>query len=147
MTKDKLLRYGTISQKLCSICNQGHESIDHLFFQCNVSLHIWKTVLNLCFQDYSPQSWNSFIEEKVRLWKHDNLKNIISKLCLGAMVYLIWKERNQICFGKGRSSKEKIIAIIKECVRERASDLSNIEKTKENKGLALNWNLPRCIFK
>lgn len=98
-------------------------------------------------QTYSPQPWKSYVEDCSRRWRGDNLKNTMCKLIFGATVYMIWKERNNVCFGKGSTTKERIVATTKEIVCERAACLKNVKLSKENEETALAWGLPNCIFK
>lgn len=54
------------------------------------------------------------------------------KLCLCATVYFLWMERNNLCFGKEKLGSEVIKQMIKEVVRERAFNLSNVWNSREN---------------
>lgn len=67
-----------------------------------------------------------------------HLKNMLSKLSLGALVYHIWQARNNSCFERGRISKEVTLVTIKSCVKERATLLKNIEMSNENLVVAHN---------
>lgn len=68
-------------------------------------------------------------------------------MSFGAVVYYIWKERNNIIFNKRKTTKEGITSLIKKATRERVSLLYNIERTNENIVFANMWNLPVCMFK
>lgn len=43
-----------------------------------------------------------------------------------------------MCFDKGRTSKEKLIKLIKEVVSEKPAQFSNIKRSKENMELMRN---------
>lgn len=72
---------------------------------------------------------------------------MINKMCLGASVYAIWKEKNDRSFSTNMSTKEKIVQKIKRVVRDTGAMLTNIKLINENARIAHNWSLPQCIFK
>ena len=56
-TKDRLLRFGMLGDKICCFC-EGPESHDHLFFGCSVLGDVWKQVLEWIQVKHHPQEWN-----------------------------------------------------------------------------------------
>ena len=146
MTRDKLVRFGVISHNSCPLCNEEPECMDHLFFRSVFSSQIWNEVLNLCNQQLNLMSWTNLIEELASNWKEDNFKNIVNKVCFGATIYHIWKARNDICFGRGGVPKERVIILIKDCVRVRTSCLKRVIKSSENVSIANNWGVSNSIF-
>lgn len=87
MTKDKLIRYNLISQDTCNLCNHEKEEKDHLFFKCEFCHALWRRITNLCNGRWMQQTWKEYIANCVRVWKANNLRNILSKLSLGVTLY------------------------------------------------------------
>lgn len=132
MTREKLLR---LNLALCHnyvLCDQEREDMNHFFFKCEFSVFIWKKLLRLYIWVHVDQTWVMFIED---------LKNIFSKLPYSATVYHIWKAQNNICFDNAKMSKEATFVIIKSCVHERKTLLSNVEASSDNLSLVYNWDL------
>lgn len=50
----------------------------------------------------------------------------MGKLSLGAMVYAIWRERNNKIFSKGNLSKKEIKENVRRMVRDKYVELTNI---------------------
>lgn len=42
LTRDKQKKWGCVNEDSCVLCNNGVESIDHLFFQCKYTNKIWE---------------------------------------------------------------------------------------------------------
>lgn len=125
-TKNKLVRYGGISDATCVLCNNNEETIDHLFFKCEFSKHIWREILDIATKDYSPQRWDMYIDFIGKDWRGNGLEHILSKMCLAACVYSIWKERNNISFCNGMQTKERIIENIRRLIRDKRAEIGNI---------------------
>jgi hypothetical protein len=48
VTKVKLSSWGYGRNILCSFCYAEQESVEHLFFHCSFSRHVWRAVMNDC---------------------------------------------------------------------------------------------------
>lgn len=139
MTKSGMQRFDLSSSDLYSLCNQGREDLDNLFFNYEVSKEIWVNILILCHQIYTPQTWAEYVSNCSLRW------NTLCKLSFKVVVYYIWRERNNIIFNKGRTSKEGITSLIKDVAWEKDFLLHNLQRTDENLVLTTNWSL-RIMF-
>ncbi|KHN42750.1 hypothetical protein glysoja_030233, partial [Glycine soja] len=92
-TKDRLLRFGMLGDKICCFC-EGPESHDHLFFGCSVLGDVWKQVLEWIQVKHHPQEWNEELKWIIRHGKGKGHKASILKLAVTETVYGIWKYRN-----------------------------------------------------
>uniref|UniRef100_A0A5B7BV48 Reverse transcriptase zinc-binding domain-containing protein n=1 Tax=Davidia involucrata TaxID=16924 RepID=A0A5B7BV48_DAVIN len=56
-TKDRLLRYGGISDGRCLFCNQAVETHSHLFFQCSFTSSLWRHLITDCGMNWLMGDW------------------------------------------------------------------------------------------
>ncbi|KAH1203129.1 hypothetical protein GmHk_17G049445 [Glycine max] len=96
-TKDRLLRFGMLGDKICCFC-EGPEFHDHLFFGCSVLGDVWKQVLEWIQVKHHPQEWNEKQKWIIRHSKGKGHKASILKLAVTETVYGIWKYRNAKIF-------------------------------------------------
>lgn len=102
--------------------------------------------METCNHQYRNQLWGNYISQLSRKWKGDSLINLIRKLCLGATVYEIWRERNKRSFSNESRDKDVIVAKIKKMVRDKAFELTKVKDSYENRRCAGRWCLPNYIF-
>jgi hypothetical protein len=95
-TKDKLCSWGFTSSSLCLFCYGCQESKDHLFFECSFGCRIWRALMFDCFVDDPPVQWDAVIHWFIERVRGKSLKTCLCKLCLGATVYHLWKQRNDV---------------------------------------------------
>jgi hypothetical protein len=89
-TKEKICGWGFMGHTLYRFCFHVQESIDHLFFQCGFSRHIWRNLMADCLSPSPIVSWDDIV-----LWacslKGKRLHTTLCKLGLAAAVYHIWR--------------------------------------------------------
>ncbi|XP_028550791.1 uncharacterized protein LOC114579651 [Dendrobium catenatum] len=97
-TSDNLILRGLSVNPLCAFCQIIEESHNHLFFECDYSFDILKKVFarmnNILLR---PNIWQAFhyIDE----WDIDKSRKNMCYLLLCAIVYYIWRARNDRLFG------------------------------------------------
>ncbi|XP_059654266.1 uncharacterized protein LOC132300982 [Cornus florida] len=114
------------------LCNSDYESLDHLFFSCNYSSHIWRVIQEVTRFTFQPHSWSDLIAWCSTHWISQ--KFLVHKLLLSAAVYFLWMERNSRAFRNKSSSPQHVMSQIKSSVRARlasvtlrySSDLSQV---------------------
>ncbi|CAN1131165.1 Putative ribonuclease H protein At1g65750 [Linum perenne] len=75
----------------CGICEQGVESNNHLFFDCDFTRECWaKAGLEQFIADLRTRS-DSFLERLTRLLEHSDAGKIETAM---AMLWSLWRERN-----------------------------------------------------
>lgn len=120
-TKDKLIKWGVINSNVCSLCNQKAEDIEHLFFDCCFSAHIWDKVLRSNDESRQKFCWRREVSYLCRRAKGKSAKAKLRKLWFNATVYHIWVARNNIIFNQGTIDADKIFSKIEFDVKNRAS--------------------------
>jgi hypothetical protein len=99
LTKDNLFKKNWRGNLDCIFCGFS-ESIDHLFFQCSVARFIWRIVCSTLDLTSIPTS----VDDMFGSWM-DSFNNTVKNLVLfgcGAVIWAIWRCRNDCCFGSGK---------------------------------------------
>nr|XP_043620313.1 uncharacterized protein LOC122592176 [Erigeron canadensis] len=140
MTQDRIMKWQTNGDFTCPLCQRGVDSHEHLFFQCEYAMQVWKNIT-----DNSPILSGSIgmfdVIEKIAAMKtQNNLAVIVSKLVLAASVYFVWQERNLRNFKKEERSVETLCRIIKDNVRHKMMSIS-VKNTMKVSNIAKGWNL------
>ncbi|XP_058764072.1 uncharacterized protein LOC131637497 [Vicia villosa] len=101
--KDRLLKHGSNVDAGCIFC-RDMETLHHLFFECQTTNLIWRSVLHHIGYNRNPRGWS---QEKIWLnsetrkkgWHRDLLK-----IAIAECVYGIWRHRNGVIFSQTRGS-------------------------------------------
>lgn len=84
----------------CVLCDNGVDSCNHLFFQCQYSKLIWKKVLALVGIHWNLHTWNLELQWlRLRCKGRSRISKLIH-LSLLCTVYSIWMERNARIFSQ-----------------------------------------------
>ncbi|XP_039027678.1 uncharacterized protein LOC120161531 [Hibiscus syriacus] len=68
-TKDRLARFGVVTDLACGLCGTGLESRNHLFLECSYSRAVWDSVLHVCRLHHQGLSWDDLICWMTSNWK------------------------------------------------------------------------------
>ncbi|XP_074296890.1 uncharacterized protein LOC141627550 [Silene latifolia] len=102
-TVDNLVRRGSYLVNRCVLCLQASETHRHLFFQCEFSGELWRSVLGwMGIQGRTAKYWQELSWCSSRYAKK-HWKSGWFRCCLAATIYFIWQERNARIFG-GKTS-------------------------------------------
>jgi hypothetical protein len=96
-TKDRLKKFGVNLDVKCCFCNQ-EETLNHLFFSCNVMRYVWQKVLQWLHVDHTPLEWTDELIWLTRQSKKKGWKAQLLKVAAAETIYMLWKYRNDICF-------------------------------------------------
>ncbi|XP_074291951.1 uncharacterized protein LOC141618770 [Silene latifolia] len=90
LTKDRMGRFGILTDGLCFLCGTAAESKAHLFFECGLS----RRCLNMV-QMWLPAPWKPNVIEWIIQWRcRSLLKKQVLMAAIAGLVYLIWESRN-----------------------------------------------------
>lgn len=97
VTKDRLLRFGTMVEASCVFCRED-ETLHHRMFECQWTRKIWQQILLSIGYDRSPLGWNQerhwlIGEVRRKDWRRDMLK-----IAPAECVYGIWRHHNDVIF-------------------------------------------------
>nr|GEU31677.1 hypothetical protein [Tanacetum cinerariifolium] len=86
MTWDRITKWGSYDMNVCTLCKENDESHDHLFFKCNFSQTILRTLKPLMQFKSNANKWNNIIEELVEKPNNNSIWSIVRRLCLDGAV-------------------------------------------------------------
>jgi hypothetical protein len=66
-----------------------------------------------CFVTDPPVQWDEVMHWFIEKVRGKSLKTFLCKLCLGATIYHLWKQRNNLLHGNTPRSEEVIVSQIK----------------------------------
>ncbi|KAL4565209.1 hypothetical protein LXL04_029295 [Taraxacum kok-saghyz] len=98
----------TVNSCVCKLCFKEDENVDHVFFRCDYSLSVWNWLCKWSrLMDTTPINFDTF-GVSVNSWIGDGKRKKLL-LSLGyAVMWLIWKERNERFFGNKINNPMKL---------------------------------------
>ncbi|KAL0896691.1 hypothetical protein Bca101_080652 [Brassica carinata] len=122
VTRDKLIRWGLGVPSNCVLCSGQDEDRQHLFFDCAFSKQVWEYFMSRLNMN-PPQSFEAVLRWLLAPSRDKNVLLII-RLLFQAVVYLIWKERNQRIHNAVEKAPSILIAEIKQTIRLRLDPIA-----------------------
>ncbi|GJY29762.1 RNA-directed DNA polymerase, eukaryota, reverse transcriptase zinc-binding domain protein [Tanacetum coccineum] len=111
-TQDKMLKWYPNKVFECSLCNKEVDSHDHLFFKYEYAEKIWKKICAIAKINVKEEKWEFIIKEMSLKNDNKSIWGIIRWLCLAAVVYFIWQERNWRLFNNYKRNEEEVFEVI-----------------------------------
>ena len=112
LTRDNLAKRRNVEDYSCLFCSQ-QESVCHLFFDCVVAKTCWSYLVDIFHVDLG-----SNFESVARWWVSNNRYKVMN-CCSAALMWCLWKTRNEICFQGKVWLGEKLV------IRRLANTLKN----------------------
>lgn len=121
-TKDRLRRWGINVPDQCVLCSSGIETHEHLFFDCPFASDIWSHFAsriwsNLPLSLQAVVSWIS--QPHLQSYTPQAVLNMLIKLLLQIIIYILWKERNARIFSTTSTSATSLRLSVDRMVRDR----------------------------
>ncbi|GKB70529.1 putative RNA-directed DNA polymerase, eukaryota, reverse transcriptase zinc-binding domain protein, partial [Tanacetum coccineum] len=135
-TQDRIKVWQGYNDVKCSLCAVH----DHLFFDCCFSLEIWHQFRDLVKLDSAPNALSVLIPYIAGRPINISVWIILQRLVIGALVYIVWQERNLRRFQMKCRSVKDVCMIIKDVVRFRLLSLK-IRSSRQVTEAAELWNL------
>lgn len=98
-------------------------------------------LMDACSFDDPLVKWDDVISWFKEEMLGKSLKSCLRKLCLGATVYHLWKQINDLLHGNIPLSEEAIVAQIRWKVRARLMAKGLMKYAESNLGLVQSWHL------
>ncbi|XP_019242144.1 PREDICTED: uncharacterized protein LOC109222223 [Nicotiana attenuata] len=134
-TKERLARWGIQIDTTCSLCQREIETVQHLFFECELTATIWQQLLKWQGIQRTKLGWKEELAWIERRAKGRSGGAELCRMSLAAAVYHIWQERNNVIFQqKNRPTKAIIRSIIQE-IHVKATIFPRLGRTMST----LNW--------
>lgn len=146
-SQDKLISQGVIQANTCVLCNTHPEDLNHLFFSCDFSDFIWRSLWAKCSQTWSHRSWEDTVAWLSGNYHSSSLFCMVVRLMFAAAVYCIWREGNYRLFSRKSKNPSSVLQDIIFWVRSRVNPLGDLDPTQENRLLLSMWGFSETILK
>jgi hypothetical protein len=114
-------------------------------FECSFSRRIWRVLMADSGVVDPPVDWNGVVSW-FKAEKHRNSHKIaIYKLCLGAAIYYLWRQQNDLLHGNSPQFRKTMIFQIKWQVWARLLAKGSVKLVGDRIGLIHIWNLHTLI--
>lgn len=109
-TRSNLCARGlNLSTVLCPLCMTSEETVDHLFRSCAIVRDIWNWFTNWCnIKEVQDSNLEHFLLSISDQGKSRNQQKFL-EAAYGAVLWFIWKERNNVVFNGKHFSGSSII--------------------------------------
>jgi len=141
ITKQRMSGWGYTGQILCPFCYGAQESRDHLFFRCSFNRRIWTEIIADCSFFNVPLDWEDIEVWCLKVMQGKSLKASLGRLCLGATVYHLWKQRNDLLHNNTPRTEEAILTRVRWEARARIVAKGHFKHLGNSMNLVSKWNL------
>ncbi|XP_060195313.1 uncharacterized protein LOC132624567 [Lycium barbarum] len=115
LTKARLAQWGCVESLTCTLCKQGCEDIEHLFFECSYAAAVWSKMLSSQGILRQCMNWQGEVVWAQVQRKGKNSAAQVFRMTLAGSVNYIWQEWNLRLFqGKERNAE----GITKQVIRD-----------------------------
>ncbi|XP_070025262.1 uncharacterized protein [Nicotiana sylvestris] len=105
-TKDRLMKWGSITNAKCVLCEEADEDYNHLFFTCKYSSNVWEKVLYWAGIGRKTKIWSEEISWASKYATGRRSDTVIYRMILAGVVYYIWQGFNVVKFGEEATNTE-----------------------------------------
>ncbi|KAL6509176.1 hypothetical protein OROGR_022486 [Orobanche gracilis] len=110
-TKDRMIRFDSSIDPICSFCSQEPEDLNHLLFCCVETRNMWSSLLSWYGLHCTAGTWEEVVIFACQNAKGKRPRNPIFKTVFTEFVYAVWMERNRRIF---QNSQRTQIFLIRE---------------------------------
>ncbi|XP_057460090.1 uncharacterized protein LOC130750511 [Actinidia eriantha] len=96
LTRDKM--QGIIEDQNCPLCNAADESIDHLFFQCNVGKQVWLQIKYWLGITRAMNTLKAAVKWIIKEARGTGVQAKAKQIGFACTVYYLWEARNERIF-------------------------------------------------
>ncbi|XP_071726798.1 uncharacterized protein [Rutidosis leptorrhynchoides] len=144
-TQDRLKKWYPNEQIECSFCGNQEDSHSHLFFRCEFTSQVWNKVKRMLVYKGLNNGLLHIVQDMAKYTAIKDIRNILNKVAIGAVVYYIWMERNRRIFRKVKKSVNEVSDEVKDFIRVKMTslkvkDTKNVQKVAELCSLVLMDN-------
>ena len=86
-------------------------------------------------------AWDDVLEWGIKVIKGKNLRTSLCTLALGAVLYYLWKQQNDLRHGNVVRSEEQILKQTDWEIRTKIVGAGSFKKSEENKSICCRWGL------
>lgn len=93
-TGSRMVQWSTSIDPSCVFCQDPMETVDHLFFECSYSKHIWEELAKGVLKDQYSSSWSD-IKRIIVDERQEKMLLFTIRYLFQTAVHNIWRERNR----------------------------------------------------
>jgi hypothetical protein len=94
-----------------------------------------------CYFYNVPLDWDDIVVWSLKVLQGKSLRAVLGRLCFGAAVYHIWKQRNDILHNNTPQTEEAILTRVRWEARAKIVAKGKISHFRKNMNLVAKWNL------
>ncbi|XP_018458802.1 uncharacterized protein LOC108829694 [Raphanus sativus] len=117
---DRVVKWSHGSDTICVLCNKAPESRNHLFFECDTSAQVWEYVVKGILKHEFTTIWSEIIHI-ISDKKREKMSLYCIRYAFQAVLYAIWRERNQIKHGEKMIPISTLKRVIEKGIRNKFS--------------------------
>ncbi|KAK4384368.1 hypothetical protein Sango_3068900 [Sesamum angolense] len=126
---------------VCVLCGREVETHEHLFFRCSYSRRCIRDLKEAVRFTWPNRAWGEDITWASTRWKGRHIVQAAYRALLSAIVYHIWRERNQRVFQHSERPSTTIARIAAEEIRQKILSL-DLSDSVSTRGLYRLWRIP-----
>ncbi|KAG2325067.1 hypothetical protein Bca52824_007795 [Brassica carinata] len=130
-TRDRLLSWGLAVDPGCLLCNNHPESRDHLFYGCSFTRSIWRPLAAKLYLNLHTDDWDQTLQVLITLSGDKHLR-YLSLLSWQALLYEIWRERNQRLHQRRFRTSDSISDVISSLIKNKISSLRDLNPVESS---------------
>lgn len=142
-TRGRLRRFGIVEETGYLLCNDGEETVSHLFFQCEHSWFIWTSLMNKL--GFDVMDLGHLEEDAMKILNKFKSKNQIFDVAYAVYtvsIYQIWQERNARVFNDRKIAREIRLQMIEreiQCLVNKNG--TKTKRSNANKDFLRKWGV------
>ncbi|KAF5199196.1 Reverse transcriptase zinc-binding domain [Thalictrum thalictroides] len=116
LTVDMLQKKGIQIQNRCCLCKTEEESMPHLFLKCRFTMTPWENLLTVHASTRQTLPGWYTVTDMLQSWKDFNSREVTSEIWAilpYALLWTVWRVRNEVIFQGGTADEYKVIQRIK----------------------------------
>ncbi|GKV16257.1 hypothetical protein SLEP1_g26925 [Rubroshorea leprosula] len=129
---------------LCGYFSGKKETSEHLFFKCNYTQKIWKTLSAMASIPLT-NSWQGLLHWMGKKVSRKSLQNTLVKLAWNAAVYHTWRERNRRIHQKHFKAEDEIVYEVQFDVRCKILGFAQPKSSPLPMNIAKQWGLEDVV--
>ena len=119
-TGERMSRWSGSVNTACMLCQNPHETLTHLFFDCPYSSQLWETLMKGVMGIQYTSSWRGIIRVALD-HSQGKIKLFTVRYVLQTAVHTIWRKRNRRRHGEVSSPVSLLIKLIEKNMRNKFS--------------------------
>ncbi|KAF5178681.1 hypothetical protein FRX31_031732 [Thalictrum thalictroides] len=116
LTVDRLQKLGLIMPNRCGLCKEAEENGDHIFLNCRFTRRVWEELVTVKADTRYTLNNCTKAKEFMLEWKDFNSKDLafyVWAILPSAVLWVLWKLRNEVIFNDGQVVFEETMTVIK----------------------------------